>query len=152
MNHMKQKTWIHSGLIAVVSCCVLLLSTFHTTYSASAYQADTGWMEVCGENCGFEYNSMYGWVSVGGSFPISTDKVRTGRYSVKGTNATQAYFYRDIAISQHWFNIDMGYGTYNVVAYFDNGDQEYGRMVIRYFNGAYEQIATAHDSGWLRYS
>lgn len=109
---------------------------------------DTGYIELCTVNCSFESGNMSGWPQEGGSFDVTRDFVRSGSYSVKGTSATRANFYRVFSLSQYTTQIASGGGKIRASAFIDPGKSEHGAVDIYFYDAMQNIVGTGWESGW----
>ncbi len=109
---------------------------------------DTGYIELCTVNCSFESGNMSGWTQEGGSFDVTRDFVRSGSYSVKGTSATRANFYRVFSLSQYATQIASGGGKIRASAFIDPGKSEHGAVDIYFYDAMQNIVGTGWESGW----
>jgi len=109
---------------------------------------DSGYIDLCTYNCGFESGNMTGWTQDGGSFDVASVFVRGGSYSVNGTSATNANFYQLIELDAYDTYIDQGYGTLRASAFIDPGKSERGSVVVSFFDASQNNVGTVWDSGW----
>lgn len=142
------------SLLVVYLFLFSFLTTAFTSFPSSTnliqQLEDTGWMEQCISNCGFESNNMSGWTQSGGTFDVNGVFVHSGNYAVNGTSATQAYFYRKLSVSQYSTWINAGYGTSNFGAWLDPGHSEYGKLVIKFLGTSDNDLGNSYSSGWVR--
>ena len=109
---------------------------------------DTGYIELCTSNCSFENGNMSGWTQVDGTFDVGSVFVRSGSYSVTGTSATTAHFYRLFSLSSYTAQVDSGGGKVRASAFIDPGKYENGAVNIYFLNDAQSVISTGWESGW----
>lgn len=109
---------------------------------------DTGYIELCTSNCSFENGNMSGWTQVDGTFDVASVFVRSGSYSVNGTSATTAHFYRLFSLSSYTTQVDSGGGKVRASAFIDPGKSENGAVNIYFLNDAQSVISTGWESGW----
>lgn len=110
-------------------------------------RGDTGYIELCTNNCSFESGSMVGWNQSGGSFVVSSEFVRSGSYSVDGTGATNASFSQSFSLHPYEDWVDGGYGTVRGSAFIDPGKSERGIVDISFFDSSLTQIGGGWNSG-----
>ena len=107
-------------------------------------------------NGGFESGTMSGWTMLNGFVDVNGDFVHSGSYSVHGTSAGDesggqppVIFYRDISLEPYRLWIDAGLGVADYEAWLHNGNSEYYRFIVRFFNSSGTNLAT-YDTGWIR--
>jgi hypothetical protein len=114
---------------------------------------DSGVIELCTTNCGFESGSTSSW-DASAFFTVSRVFVRSGSFAVEKTSASSATLSKTIAISdaKHTNAIDKGTSTYTFTSYLDPGDSEKGVVQISFYNASGSLIGTTWDSGSIRNS
>jgi hypothetical protein len=114
---------------------------------------DSGTIELCTTNCGFESGSTTSW-DTSASFVVSNAFVRSGSYSVEKTSASSATISKTINItdSRQTNAIDNGSNTYTFNSYLDPGDSERGNVQLIFYDAAGSQIGALWDSGAIRNS
>ena len=119
-----------------------------TTPTGVGTFGDTGYIELCTYNCSFENGNMSGWTQEGGSFDVASVFVRSGSYSVNGTSATNANFYRIFSLDTYANYIDQGYGTLRASAFVDPGKSEHGAVNVYFLNASQNIVGSGWESGW----
>ncbi len=110
---------------------------------------DTNWVEVCGENCGFEYGNMYGWEQYNGGFSVTGYKPYSGSYCVEFTTSPSAFFQRAVNISQYAKYIDAGFGKTSAGAWIKDRAGEDAAVKIHFFNAVGQDVGFNYNSGWV---
>lgn len=113
---------LHSYFVFFLSICILIFTLILVQPATSLQSAspsrgyDTGDIELCTANCGFEYGSIRGWGSRDGRLYVNTENVRSGRYAVYGTTAERATLYRRLTLSRFTVIPMQGTGRYRLKA------------------------------------
>ncbi len=110
-------------------------------------RGDTGYIELCTNNCSFETGNMSGWEQSGGSFVVNSEFVRSGSYSVATTSATRASFFQTFSLLSYQSWIAEGYGTVRGSAFIDPGKSERGIVEIVFFDAIMNQLPDGWNSG-----
>jgi hypothetical protein len=113
---------------------------------------DSGTLELCTTNCGFESGNTSSW-DASASFVVSNAFVRSGRYAVEKTDASSATLTKTISISdaKQTNAIDNGIAIYTLTSYLDPGDSESGNVQLLFLNASGTQVGS-WDSGAIRNS
>ncbi len=123
--------------------------TAQSTATRTPY--DTGNIELCDYNCGFEMGNMSGWTQVGGSFEVTGYFVRSGAYAVSRTSSTYAYFSRLFSIEQYSRYIDNGSGQVNANVFIAINRDENNAVELLFLDGSGNTISSI-SSGWVNIS
>jgi hypothetical protein len=147
MKHVMSVVLLIYLMAMVVGQQTLAMTTKSQQYRIQN-MVDSGYIDLCTYNCGFESGNMTGWTQDGGSFDVASVFVRGGSYSVNGTSATNANFYQLIELDAFDTYIDQGYGTLRASAFIDPGKSERGSVVVSFFDASQNNVGTVWDSGW----
>lgn len=110
---------------------------------------DSGWVEVCGPNCDFEYGNMYGWETYGGTFYVDGCCKLAGSYALTKIRTKQAYFQRSVSVNQFATLIDAGFGTVNAGAYMKDRYGEDGAISVYFLNAQMQGVGSGWSTGWV---
>jgi hypothetical protein len=116
----------------------------------NASSVDTGNVELCTLNCDFGYGNMTGWSSTGSVINVTSDFVRSGPYSVRGTSSSYGEFYRVFSLTSYASYVDSGWGKVTSTGFIDPGDSEEGGMSVSFLDASGNTLTSGWDSGWLR--
>ncbi len=67
--------------------------TAHAMPTGRGY--DTGFLQLCNTNCGFEYGNLTSWSTMQGWVTVSSDSPRSGRWAVNGSWHNNDYVYKN---------------------------------------------------------
>lgn len=108
-------------------------------------------------NGGFESGNMTGWIVLNGTIDVTGEFVRSGIYSIHGTplgdeseGQPPVVFYKDLSLEPYRIWIDAGLGIANYEGWFHDGNSEYHRYVVHFFDQFGTELTTPYDTGWVR--
>ena len=92
-----------------------------------------------------------------GTIDVTGEFVHSGIYSIHGTaqgdeseGDPPVKFYRDISVEAYRIWIDAGLGHADFEGWFHDGNSEYHRFLIHFYNVFGTDLGSSFDTGWVR--